>query len=295
MGAAGRACTAGLSADNMEHIDNTIRFHFLYIDSYCFNQGWIYPEQVQPYNMLRYIQAGEAVFKIDGKKITATPDTVIYVPRGSRLECSSLTDSVRFTSLRFTTSVFFWGGDFLKDYYGLPSVMKNTEAKIFFEKMEQRAKKAGSARMFWIRGYLDLLIACLIEKHARHRLSDSEDAEIKKRIRTSLHQHADERIQTVTDYLILHLPAHPSVSELAAMAHLSESRFRSLFTHTGKTPLEYIKELKINLAAQRLLTSDKQIGEIAWSLGFEDTNYFIRVFKQIFGLTPNQYRKQAQE
>ena len=44
--------------------------------------------------------------------------------------------------------------------------------------------------------------------------------------------------------------------------------------------------------ARRLLSSnDMPIGDIAMQCGFEDAGYFGRVFKQIFRMTPSQYRK----
>jgi AraC-like DNA-binding protein len=46
--------------------------------------------------------------------------------------------------------------------------------------------------------------------------------------------------------------------------------------------------------AKRLLKADtlKPIGEVAVKCGFDDLAYFSRIFKQAFGLTPSQYRKQ---
>ncbi len=58
--------------------------------------------------------------------------------------------------------------------------------------------------------------------------------------------------------------------------------------------MKYIKELKLSMAARKLLTSNATVKEVAYFVGFDDPNYFIREFKDAFGLTPNQYRKASQ-
>ena len=83
---------------------------------------------------------------------------------------------------------------------------------------------------------------------------------------------------------------------MAEIAGLSKQRFTHLFKEqTGKSPMVYIKELRLTIAARRLLVSSENVSDIAYEVGYEDPNYFIREFKAAFGYTPNQYRKAARE
>ena len=78
------------------------------------------------------------------------------------------------------------------------------------------------------------------------------------------------------------------------MAELSKQRFISLFKEqVGKSPMVYIKDLKLTTAARKLLVSNTSINEIAYNIGYKDPNYFIREFKEAFGCTPRQYRVAA--
>ena len=80
------------------------------------------------------------------------------------------------------------------------------------------------------------------------------------------------------------------------MAGLSKQRFSSLFKkNMGKTPMQYIREIRLSMAAKMLLMKNENINDIAYIVGYEDTNYFIREFKSSFGLTPNQYRKAGRD
>lgn len=315
-------------------IDN-IHFHFLYIDRYSFGRNWIFPESSIPYNMLRYIESGTASFFIDSQEYSVKKDQIIYIPRGSQLSCFATSSHFSFTSIRFTSSVFFEGGDLLGDYYHLPKIMEGKGESFYFDEMYQWVKKDSPAKMFFVRGYLELLIASLIAKvnpernqeefppislntkndieeqakNSANLSSQSQPSSCSKKeateeqdlakIRNQIKKSGtgmDSRIQGVVDYILLHPNEKYSPSRLAEMAELSKQRFTALFSsQLGKSPMVYIKELKLTTAARKLLVSNLHINDIAYELGYEDTNYFIREFKRAFGCTPKQYRQIAKE
>ena len=315
-------------------IDN-IHFHFLYIDRYSFGRNWIFPESSIPYNMLRYIESGTASFFIDSQEYSVKKDQIIYIPKGSQLSCFATSSHFSFTSIRFTSSVFFEGGDLLGDYYHLPKIMEGKGESLYFDEMYQWVKKDSPAKMFFVRGYLELLIASLIAKvnperdqeefpsislntkndieeqakNSANLSSQSQPSSCSKKeateeqdlakIRNQIKKSGtgmDSRIQGVVDYILLHPNEKYSPSRLAEMAELSKQRFTALFSsQLGKSPMVYIKELKLTTAARKLLVSNLHINDIAYELGYEDSNYFIREFKRAFGCTPNQYRHIAKE
>ena len=315
-------------------IDN-IHFHFLYIDRYSFGRNWIFPKSSIPYNMLRYIESGTASFFIDSQEYSVKKDQIIYIPKGSQLSCFATSSHFSFTSIRFTSSVFFEGGDLLGDYYHLPKIMEGKGESFYFDEMYQWVKKNSPAKMFFVRGYLELLIASLIAKVnpereqevfppislntkndieeqaknsanlssqnqpsscSKKEATEEQDlAKIRNQIKKS-GTGMDSRIQGVVDYILLHPNEKYSPSRLAEMAELSKQRFTALFSsQLGKSPMVYIKELKLTTAARKLLVSNLHINDIAYELGYEDTNYFIREFKRAFGCTPKQYRQIAKE
>ena len=60
---------------------------------------------------------------------------------------------------------------------------------------------------------------------------------------------------------------------------------------TGKTPVGYLNVYRIEKACKKLLTTDMPITQIAYTCGFNDLSYFIKIFKQIKNCTPKQFRK----
>jgi len=71
---------------------------------------------------------------------------------------------------------------------------------------------------------------------------------------------------------------------------MSPSHFSKQFKHiTGVGLSEYINVSRISLAEKLLVKTNKTITEIAGECGFNDSNYFASVFKQIKGITPKKY------
>ena len=69
-------------------------------------------------------------------------------------------------------------------------------------------------------------------------------------------------------------------------------KFQSLSTIT---PLEFIRIYRLNKGATLLQTSDLSINEIAYAVGFSSAQYFAKCFKEVFQLTPRQYREREKK
>jgi AraC-like DNA-binding protein len=83
----------------------------------------------------------------------------------------------------------------------------------------------------------------------------------------------------------------PSVHYCAEQLHLSPNYFGDLIRkETGKTAQEHIQLKIIDLAKNRIFSSGKPIGDIAYELGFKYQQHFTRMFKKETGYTPNEYR-----
>ena len=284
---------------------NTIRFNFLYIDKYSFGRTWTYPESAIPYNMLRYIIDGSAEFVVDGETVIVRKGQVSYIPEGCWLSCKALEDTFAFYSIRFTTSVFYEGANFLREYYNFPLVMDVGEGiEPYFSDIYKWVRTDKKSKSVHVRGALDTLIASLIDILNSDEPDDVKAEingleynleQIRKRVKKSTVQ-TDPRIQTVIDYIMLNPTEEYTSDKLSGMAEVAETTFRRLFKEaTGKTATEFIRQVRLTTAARLLLVSNDPVNCIAHDVGFEDANHFTRVFRQAFGMTPGRYRKMSQE
>jgi AraC-like DNA-binding protein len=83
----------------------------------------------------------------------------------------------------------------------------------------------------------------------------------------------------------------PSVSYFAEELHLSANYFGDLIKkETGKTAKEYIQDKIIDLAKNKTFDGNKSVNEIAYELGFKYPQHFTRLFKNVTGFSPNEYR-----
>ncbi len=91
------------------------------------------------------------------------------------------------------------------------------------------------------------------------------------------------------------LGARPRVSQLAALAHMSEGSFRAAFARTtGSSPRRYLEGRRMAQAARALVETDRTVAEISQAVGYDDPYHFSRVFRRIHGVSPRGYRRRAQ-
>lgn len=83
-----------------------------------------------------------------------------------------------------------------------------------------------------------------------------------------------------------------SMTDMAALCHLSPSYFSKLFLkEVGENYTDYLNRIKINWAKEMLRSTAKTITQISIELGFQDSSYFVKVFKKYEGIAPSVYRK----
>ena len=79
--------------------------------------------------------------------------------------------------------------------------------------------------------------------------------------------------------------------ELAQAVNLSVWRLSHIFvSEVGKSPIHYLRELRMRRAKHALETSFLSVKEIAHQVGMKDESHFIRDFKKVFGEPPTRYR-----
>lgn len=93
-------------------------------------------------------------------------------------------------------------------------------------------------------------------------------------------------------YIDLHLCDVKKLSEIASRFELSQRTVYSKFKQKyGITPAEYISECRLELARELLSGKDANITLIAEKTGFSGASYFCKVYRDKYGMTPQQYRK----
>ena len=99
-------------------------------------------------------------------------------------------------------------------------------------------------------------------------------------------------ISKALDYISAHYTENLSIPDIAEYLHLSSNYFTKLFKQeTGMTPVQYIASLRYEKAAHLLRYTDMPISAISQAVGFDDTLYFSRFFREYAGRSPSAFRK----
>lgn len=138
-----------------------------------------------------------------------------------------------------------------------------------------------SAKDYFANLVLQELIVRLMQTKARMALT------------TNLQQLANtNRLAYAVKYVQENIHRNLTIRELADKACMSEPNFFRCFKQQyGVTPVEYINQQRIQLSMKLLNNTIYSISDICFACGYNNLNYFLKVFKKTTGDTPANYRK----
>ncbi|WP_273565577.1 AraC family transcriptional regulator [Maribacter halichondriae] len=101
-----------------------------------------------------------------------------------------------------------------------------------------------------------------------------------------------EKINKVYEYVFQNIQEGIQLEKAAAQLHMAPGSFCRFFKKkTELTFMEYVKRVRVGMAAKLLAESDKQITQICFESGYNNLANFNYYFKNVMGKTPSEYRK----
>lgn len=109
-------------------------------------------------------------------------------------------------------------------------------------------------------------------------------------------QRNSERMKLMLEYIHSHYSEAVTLEQIAASASVSVSEALRCFRNgIGRTPFQYLKHFRMHQAEKLLETTDYKIVDIGIRCGFSEMSYFAKSFRELYGCSPSQYRKCANE
>ena len=236
---------------------------------------------------------GDAVIYCNRKPCRVGPADLLLVNNGELHYGNNLSDELRFYIFRIDLDLLC--------SYGIPACcqkyiepLKNNLV-IFENRIKSEAVTAILTTMIaecgqMQEGYELKLVsgtfALLFELFRNHVVKSwsQRDAEILAK--------KTKRFQHIIDYIENSYDNPISLAKVSEMSHMSEGYFCRLFKQTtGRTLIDYINRIRIEKSVMLLNQGLCNVTEAALSVGFDDTNYFCRVFKKYMKQSPAAYRQ----
>lgn len=105
-----------------------------------------------------------------------------------------------------------------------------------------------------------------------------------------------QRMQQVCTYVMRHYARTITLNDISDAIGMNRSAFCIWFKRCkGMTFSQFLTQYRLNTATEMLKSSEKQISEICYLVGFNDLPHFVRVFKKHTGISPSRYRKNSRQ
>ena len=236
-------------------------FELSHFDSYC----------------LIYTQSGAGTLLYDTRSYTLLPHTLCFI------DCREK-HRIEIKQSPWDYDVFYIKGEilpylyrtFIDHYENTHFISPASNLESMIHHLYTQLNKKEEKHFLHAKLIIDILLELILEKN---QLLDVEVnlpeylVDIKKQFDTNYHNTF-------------------SLNELEQQYHISKYRICREFTEQYDiSPIQYLNRKRMEAAKEALVNTDKRINEISCMVGFENTNHFIRLFKQLTGVTPLVYRK----
>ena len=105
---------------------------------------------------------------------------------------------------------------------------------------------------------------------------------------------SESRIKQMLRFIEENYSGPLTTASIAHSAAISESECLRCFRSTiGAAPGQYLRQFRVQKAAELLLSSEESVGEIGAQCGFPDASYFSKIFRELKGCTPSAYRERG--
>jgi len=228
---------------------------------------------------LLYFTKGNGTVICAGKRY-AVKEQELFIVNSSELHAIEHNEPVSYACLRVIPT-FFADIDF-ENVLLQPVVSDDRLVQKYFMKMILEKKQKMDGWDMAVKGTAYLLMSHLLRHYRHSQLSEEALARRHRRV---------TQIRTILEYISLHYGERLTTGILAKQFFLDESHLCHIFRQeTGQTLTSYINHLRVEKAAILLENTQETITEIAAHVGFDDSNYFSRLFRAHMGITPREYR-----
>ena len=274
------------------HGSDEYPFKYYYEDIWLFDFhciDWHWHSEVE----FVFIEKGTAEFLVGSGRYVLTEGTGIFINSQviHRFEAS---ESVIIPNIVFSPSLLSAEDSLIYRKYIQPLLDSSVECLIF------------SPEVPWQKEVLKNLLS-VFDAQNTERIGEIKTVELLLKIWETVYEnanisesipaakataHTQAQLQIMMQYIHKNYSEHITLADIAQTVSVSKSSALNIFNkYLRISPVSYLINYRLKRAAKLLASTDSSIYSIASNTGFENVGYFCRSFKELFGVTPSEYRK----
>jgi AraC-like DNA-binding protein len=244
-------------------------------------ESWKDFDFIPDFNRFYLIEEGDGLIRIGDIEMYPTKRQLVLMPAGIRQSYSTINDN---TYSKYWCHFSATVGDIrLFDVMETPYILtigneQDWNAWVsLFRSLKENSRYDTIASSFRVNAVLMEIMASFVEQIGEIKFN-----------RTSV---VVDKIHTVIQYMEQRFREPLTIDELAKLIHYHPNYFIQVFKQfTGRSPIQYLNNLRLERAKQWLTATDLSVSEIAERVGMT-LFYFSRLFKENSGFTPSGYRQ----
>ncbi len=220
-----------------------------------------------------YVASGSLTLNLNGKTFVLNPGESVFIPGG--VVHSGTPKNCKYMCIVFSASMLY-GSQKSKTFvkqFNFPIMIKDNDlTQSIIEDMTERTHGYELS----VTGKLYLLIHILLQMNNENKAKPNKEF---------------ENIKPALSYIQDNYYNEIMLEQLSTLCNMNIHYFCKFFKKiTDETPMGYIQRYRIEMGCEFLL-SGMSVTDTAYACGFNDTSYFINIFKKHMGITPKQYQK----
>lgn len=246
------------------------------------------PQHKLTYYDITFIISGNGKFNLDGNEFPVVPNQLYFTAPGQIREWKVdqvpqglvLIFEEEFLCSFFSDPLFVKNLSFFRNQHALPEMLIDAENSSYFTNLllQIEGEIANTKETHLLRALLYQALAWLNRQYREQNQLDIKPSNHKARLFTQLVEN--------------HFQTQHSVSFYASELCITSGYLNDLVKkETGISAKQYIINRLVTEARRLLQYSESSVAEISWTLGFADSSYFIRLFRNETKVSPLAFRK----
>lgn len=245
-----------------------------------------------------YFISGQALLECNTQRFTVQGQDIVVINSNELHYMESYADDLAFYVIRIDLPFLFSNQiDLCQTKYFAPLsqnritlhnlIRDNAQALDCMIQIINEYTKKNIGFELAIKSYIYQLIVLLLRNYIQKIISNNE---------LSSRTNSLKRFDSIFTFISDHYTEKLSATKLAAKVNITVFHFCRTFKQlTGKTLTEYLNDLRLEKSIEYLQQVDLNITEIALACGFEGINYYSRLFRKHYHMSPTKFRKKIEE